>query len=188
MSISDRLQEFATSWHEVGDLVGALAAAAAVIFSVVSASRARRDRRRAEAERDAARLEQRSVELEAATDRRERQARAIVVWTRSPAVGVAPADKNVRLSIAEDFYQPVVLLKNYSDMPIFEVVVELTEPDGRVHTWPTVPILHPSDRPSEYRVEDHRSGKGPAGHAIVLFRDAAGRPWHRESDGSLRPS
>lgn len=190
MGFWEQVHAFSVRWHDLGDILGAAAAAAAVIFSVVSAWRSANARRVAEVERDAAQSAQRVAEEAAAAERREQQARAVAVWATAPMATSDPEDDGNLLDQnpytgETGYYVPVVHVANHSAMPIFDIRAELIESTGEYVVWPALDLLPPGEHGSLY-AQHIRPGVGPAGRASVSFRDTAGHLWRRSWNGDLQ--
>lgn len=177
-------------WAWVRDafsIVGGLAGAGAVIFSVWVAYVERRERKAANIERDEARRAQRESEQAQARKSEEAQARRVVVNGINRGFGT---DNRTVID---------VILGNYSDMPVSQVLTWLDDamiflhaviPNqaplmpgqvmaGRVLQGNTI-TLDPESSDFRYFDEAPKPGR-----LSITFIDAAGQHWRRYDDGRL---
>lgn len=156
--------------HDLFELIGGLAAAIAVGFSVWITSRERTDRKQAERDRDEARVAQREAEQAEVRRAREAQARHVVItMTRAGSVNDDP--NRVR-----------VACHNYSSMPIMNVALWVDE--HRVRGGYRS-VLLPQDKPCEGDFVAAPGRKIFKRGVAVVFLDAAGVVWRRTADGGL---
>ncbi len=160
--------------HDLFEIIGGLAAAIAVGFSVWITTRERADRQQAERDRDEARAAQREAELAEVRRAREAQARRVVLAVQRRRILEARGGHTL------DY---VMIWTNYSDMPITDVAAVIhgnVSDDAQAFRA----MIRPGDSVT-FRFE-------PAGEAgplnselAVVFRDAAGVRWRRFADGAL---
>lgn len=178
-------------WAWVRDgfaVVGGLAAAAAVVFSVWVAFAERRERQQANRERDEARKAQRDAELTQARKAEEAQARRVVVNGINRGFGT---DKRTVID---------VVFGNYSDMPVSQVLTWLD--DTMVFLQAVIPNqapLMPGQIMAGRMLRGNTIGVDPEsgdfrffdeapkpGRLSITFIDAAGEHWRRYDDGRLQ--
>lgn len=179
-------------WHDLFEIIGGVAAAIAVGFSVWVAFRERADRIAAEADRDdARRAEVAAIERERQREL-EAQARRVVVWATRHLVRTSGGDEG------EPEWRVAVIVNvgNFSDMPVTGVAVSI---EDRLVVMQGVPLeravnstLLPHETVGGYAQELGENdavlyprSRAKRGSIELRFTDAAGVEWTRTDLGEL---
>lgn len=156
--------------HDLFEIIGGLAAAIAVGFSVWITTRERADRKQAEQDRDEARAAQRRAERAERVREEEAQARRVVVTFANPHSRV-PQSPGLAASLQ---------CHNYSDMPIVNVALYVA---GKERPIAYRTVLHPAEN-LECEVDLDLDRQALADYS-ARFIDANGVPWLRRADTRL---
>ncbi|MFJ1510943.1 hypothetical protein [Cellulosimicrobium funkei] len=174
------LHDYASRWHDLWEVVGALGSAAAAGIALWLATRERADRKAAEEDRDAAREAQRRAERAEARREREAQARQVVLWMLPTWSSINP--------VTGEFEGPPdgsrTVVTNYSAMAVLDVTPVLLDANGETTRVATMrPALPPDETHDTWELGV--ADDGSTGIYAVEFRDAAGAQWRRYQHGRL---
>ncbi len=121
------------------------------------------------------------------TDQREAQARKVAAWWGPKDEGRVSPGGLLQLAKLHDYG---VLLRNASDLPVYDVRVDLRQADShrgnlseRRLPEVSIPVLRPAPEPM--LIAEVGQQDGPLVVGSLAFTDANGRRWRRSAGGRL---
>lgn len=167
----------------VGEIVGALGTVAAVAVALVGTKHARKAQAKAEAELAHERAHAANAAESAELAARRAQAEKVLAWSSHVATNAMLSDRG--WVIDESNGLPVVRIANFSDAPVFDVVVMAQAFNGKsAECWRATALEPTSEARIADTLMDFEPLDGPV-HAWMTFRDLAGRTWKRYQSGEL---
>lgn len=167
--------EIATAVGTVGAVVIALFVGAIEVF--FSNRRHRETIRRLEQDRDEAREAQRIAESRADTEAIWRQARSVAFWSVDQHEAVVNPFGDPLYHVAKTYWT----LENFSDSPVFNVIVCFYDPEGlAIPIGTRVPILRPGEAHTEEQPPQAAKHRTQA-----RFRDLRRVEWTHRQDALL---
>ena len=174
---------FPTTIWDIATAIGTVSAVLAALSLGLYDGRVQRKRqaeelRRLETERDQARAARDAAEALEATRIREAQARKVAIWTEDDP------------KWAPSLPRTVMAVGNFSDAPVFNLVVEFQTHEGPID-FKSIPSLKPGEmrtleqRNSIIGLPDPRQIPEIIEECVVTFRDVVGIVWTRDLTGAL---
>lgn len=179
----DGLHSYSTRWHDLWEIIGAIATVSAVAVALYFSHRDSKARKKAEEDLAAEHEKQDQHTVAETLARRRAQAELVIAWYGDKEYEFFREENQTDIP---DWYARGVSLINHSRALVFDVAVHVvSDLTTTIYDLPVIPVF-PSTQKSRNFELPKTYPTSERLRAYLTFRDVAGVWWKRYEDGELR--